>query len=167
MPSYQYRNSHCGDKTIVRWSYLHNGEIGMSYNGKMASLYWISPKHTILIECLLWSYYPGAFSSNQVIATHLKIDKSTGAPSSKVLHGIYYMTGYQDRQWPSGDNLNQFAVSLRHQLIEALEKNHFQANFSDWWPRYCLWNCPQINVTGPYWLEGNIGSVNSLAPSGN
>ena len=38
MPSYQYRNSHCGDKTILRPSYLHKG---MSYTGKMTSLYWI------------------------------------------------------------------------------------------------------------------------------
>ena len=36
MPSYQYRKSHCGDKTILRPSYLHNG---ISYTGKMASLY--------------------------------------------------------------------------------------------------------------------------------
>ena len=40
MPSYQYRKSHCGDKKVVRWSYLHNG---ISYIGKMALLYWISP----------------------------------------------------------------------------------------------------------------------------
>ena len=40
MSSYQYRKSHCGDKTVVRSSYLHNG---ISYSGKMASLYWISP----------------------------------------------------------------------------------------------------------------------------
>ena len=38
MSSYQYRKSHCGDKTVVRWSYLHNG---ISYTGKMSSLYWI------------------------------------------------------------------------------------------------------------------------------
>ena len=38
MSSYQYRKSHCGDKTVVRSSYLHNG---ISYTGKMASLYWI------------------------------------------------------------------------------------------------------------------------------
>ena len=38
MPSYQYRKSHCGDKTVVRSSYLHNG---ISYAGKMSSLYWI------------------------------------------------------------------------------------------------------------------------------
>ena len=34
MSSYQYRNSHCGDKTILRSSYLHNG---ISYTGKTAS----------------------------------------------------------------------------------------------------------------------------------
>ena len=38
MSSYQYRKSHCGDKTVVRSSYLHNG---ISYTGKMGSLYWI------------------------------------------------------------------------------------------------------------------------------
>ena len=36
MSSYQYRKSHCGDKTVVRSSYLHNG---ISYTGKKASLY--------------------------------------------------------------------------------------------------------------------------------
>ena len=36
--SYQYRKSHCGEKTVVRSSYLHNG---ISYTGKMSSLYWI------------------------------------------------------------------------------------------------------------------------------
>ena len=40
MASYQYRKSHCGDKTVVRSSYLHNG---ISYTDKMPSLYWISP----------------------------------------------------------------------------------------------------------------------------
>ena len=38
IPSYQYRKSHFGDKTILRPSYLHNG---ISYTGKMTSLYWI------------------------------------------------------------------------------------------------------------------------------
>ena len=38
MSSYQYRKSHYGDKTILRPSYLHNG---ISYTGKMTSLYWI------------------------------------------------------------------------------------------------------------------------------
>ena len=34
MLSYQYRKSHCGDKMLVRSSYLHNG---ISYTGKTAS----------------------------------------------------------------------------------------------------------------------------------
>ena len=38
MTSCQYRKSHCGDKTILRPSYLHNG---ISKTGKMTSLYWI------------------------------------------------------------------------------------------------------------------------------
>ena len=38
MTSYQYRKSHCGDKRILRPSYLHNG---ISYTGKTTSLYWI------------------------------------------------------------------------------------------------------------------------------
>ena len=38
MPSYKYRKCHCGDKTIIRPSYLHNR---ISCTGKMASLYWI------------------------------------------------------------------------------------------------------------------------------
>ena len=38
MISYQHRKSHCRDKTILRPSYLHNG---ISYTGKMTSLYWI------------------------------------------------------------------------------------------------------------------------------
>ena len=33
--SYQYRKSHCGDKTVVRSSYLHNG---ICYTAKMSSL---------------------------------------------------------------------------------------------------------------------------------
>ena len=38
MSSNQYRKSHCGDATLVRSSYLHNGN---SYTGKIAFLYWI------------------------------------------------------------------------------------------------------------------------------
>ena len=38
MLSYQYRESHCGDQTVLRLSYLHDG---ISFTGKMTSLYWI------------------------------------------------------------------------------------------------------------------------------
>ena len=49
MSSYQYRKCHCGDKTILRPSYLHNG---ISYTGKMTSLYWIRA----LQASLLWRW---------------------------------------------------------------------------------------------------------------
>ena len=44
MTSYQYRKSNCGDKTVVRSSYLLNG---ISYTGKMTSLYWIRALATL------------------------------------------------------------------------------------------------------------------------
>ena len=46
MLSYQNRNSHCGDKTILRPSYLHNG---ISYTGKMTSLYWIRAQYLAFV----------------------------------------------------------------------------------------------------------------------
>ena len=45
MSSYQYRKSHCGDKTILRPPYLHNGN---SYTGKTTSLYWIGAQMIII-----------------------------------------------------------------------------------------------------------------------
>ena len=44
MSSYQNRKSHCGDKAVVRSSYLQNG---ISYTGKMSSLYWIRALHSL------------------------------------------------------------------------------------------------------------------------
>ena len=44
MSSYQYRKSHCGDKTISRPSYLHNG---ISYAGKTTPLYWIKDQSSM------------------------------------------------------------------------------------------------------------------------
>ena len=41
---FNIRKSHCGDKTVVRSSYLHNG---ISYTGKMSSLYWIRAQFSI------------------------------------------------------------------------------------------------------------------------
>ena len=60
MSSSQYRKSHCGDKTTVRSSYLHNG---ISCTGKVSSLYWIGapgeslPVFTIFSLDKLCSYW--------------------------------------------------------------------------------------------------------------
>ena len=44
---------------------------------------------------------------------------------------------------------------------------NFQTDFSDWWLRHLLWNCPNMNVTGLHWWSVNIGSGNGLVLSGN
>ena len=76
MSSYQYRKSHCGDKTVVRSSYLHNG---ISYTGKMSSLYWIGALISsieyflrkyifyLVIETLRKSHFCSFFYSNYSI----------------------------------------------------------------------------------------------------
>ena len=51
MSSYQYRKSHCGDKTILLPSYLHNG---ISYTGTMTSLYWIRALDVIVSGRVTW-----------------------------------------------------------------------------------------------------------------
>ena len=55
MTSYQYKKSRCGDKTVIRPSYLHNG---ISYTGKMSSLYmyWIGALTT---DALILVMLPG------------------------------------------------------------------------------------------------------------
>ena len=47
--TYQYRKSHCGDKTVVRSSYLHHW---ISYTGKMSSLYWTGALTTCHVAAL-------------------------------------------------------------------------------------------------------------------
>ena len=76
MSSYQYRKSHCGDKTVVRSSYPHNG---ISYIGKMSSLYWISLLN--VISLVIYVHYSGTIlgmdSANErrhYIATSFLID---------------------------------------------------------------------------------------------
>ena len=62
MLPYYYRKSHCGDKTVVRSSYLNNAS---SYSGKMSSLYWFRP----LVAILLWQqlHYFITFYSSSLI----------------------------------------------------------------------------------------------------
>ena len=47
MTSYQYMKSHCGDKTIIWPSYIHNG---ICYTGKTTSLYWIGALGAVSIR---------------------------------------------------------------------------------------------------------------------
>ena len=53
MPSYQCRNPHSVDKTILRSSYLHNT---ISYTGKMSSSHWIRTQFRFPFEPLLYVF---------------------------------------------------------------------------------------------------------------
>ena len=68
MMSYQYRKSDCGDQTVVRSSDLHNG---ISYTGKIASLYWTIPCSTVSVRPRGLSPQVDTvqFNSNQLIVT--------------------------------------------------------------------------------------------------
>ena len=87
MSSYQYRKSHCRDKTVVRLSYLYNG---ISYTGKMSSLYWIraqkcSGKYeqkTIIkirnldmysLFCISWYVVPSVICNNCTLVYFLNV----------------------------------------------------------------------------------------------
>ena len=72
MSSYQYRKSHCGDKTVVRSSYLHNGT---SYTCKMQSLYWIRAQIT--------KWFHAIYGISQIIIT-LFLTIVNSSPSSAV-----------------------------------------------------------------------------------
>ena len=76
--------------------------------------------------------------------------------------------------WPvdsphKGPLMHSFVVALTDWPLGDFNSvlGHFQANFSEWWLRYLLWNCPQMNAPRPYWWWVNIGSDNGLVPSGN
>ena len=64
MSSYQYRKSHCGDKTILRPSYLYNG---ISYTGKTTSLYWIRALLTMTRPAVASWYFMWHFECDIVI----------------------------------------------------------------------------------------------------
>ena len=61
IPSYQYRKSHCGDKTILRPSYLRNG---ISFTGKITSLYRIK---TLLVMCVSTIHWLANWCLNKMV----------------------------------------------------------------------------------------------------
>ena len=91
IPSYQYRTSHCGGKTILRPSYLHNG---MSYTGKMASLYWIGALGCILQQNWSLSKSVPAINWNiqvQWVKNIVKVADKDWQMTIVVINSITYM----------------------------------------------------------------------------
>ena len=101
MSSYQYRKSHCGDKTVVRSSYLHNG---ISYTGKMLSLYWIGAQG---IPGQLHQYHgswcPGSLPCQQ--QPNLWLCRTNKPISSK-------RNDFKNQLWKITENVNIFLSFL-------------------------------------------------------
>ena len=97
MSSYQDRKSHCGDKTVVRSSYLHNA---ISYTGEISSFYWIGDLTALskmIFECISPDYHIIHF-----ILTHPNI--SVEPVSSKSSGGVTLRDSHlikTSSAWPS------------------------------------------------------------------
>ena len=75
---YQYRKSHCGDKTILRPSYLHNG---ISYTGKMSSLYCIGAPGSWLFNWIGSGQFGASFQQQYIVTggyIHLNVTSWQG-----------------------------------------------------------------------------------------
>ena len=71
--SYQYRKSHCGDKTVLRPPYVHNG---ISYTGKRISLYWIRGPGcfvTFLTSCTSSAFVHNTISELMIISGTIRV----------------------------------------------------------------------------------------------
>ena len=99
MTSYQYRKSHCGDKTVVWSSYLL---IGISYTGKMTSLYWIRPRRLFLWLLQNW----------QVSAWGLNFSKAGLNLLEKVMTWKYF-----PQRWPFVKGIHRSPLDFFHKTI--------------------------------------------------
>ena len=87
-PSYQYRKSHCGAKTVVTSSYLLNE---ISYNGKMASLYWTNLLVVAMaVQGRIWI---GRFLIFVNVLRFLRIIIISNSCKTFVFFSIVYYTG--------------------------------------------------------------------------
>ena len=133
MPSYQNRKSHCGDKTILRPSYLHNG---ISYTCKTTSLYWLRALDLITTKCEPCTYFMGCTLGiyegfwdgflilqgpqenmiyNEVSRQTRNMDKNTGVDKGQCVENIC------DGRWPESDD----------RMMVVWRKSKRKQNFQD------------------------------------
>ena len=136
MLSYQYRKSHCGDKTVVRSSYLHNG---ISHTGKMVSLYWIRTLGYIFVT-LQWrqndQQIDGLFNSLfWLTKENIKTHETHYWP---FMRGIPELVDYHHKK---ASNVERVSISWRHSSWEnsvLLEKswliNFVISKVHSFWP---------------------------------
>ena len=121
MSSYQCRKSHRGDKTIIGSSYLHNG---ISYTGKMSSLYWISA--LVSKPVILWSLQSPRWTVYMTIA--MKSDRH--------LHSMHWRWGVS--------GISEWIGNFKDIIGYCTTGNEYQCQLSNysgyfWEPHWLQW----------------------------
>ena len=120
--SYQYRKPHCGDKTILRPSYLHNG---ISYTGKTTSLYWIGAQGTS--HCIIWisngRVYWRILWSNGYMTPHIFVNIGLG--------NVVPPVRYQVMTWTNCDlydliHMNKLRWNFDKNTAIYIQENEFE-----------------------------------------
>ena len=123
MSSCQFRKSHCGDKMVLRSSYLH---IGISCTGKMASLYGIIPQ---VVMYYLYNFVYISYS-HVIQLSHFGINVNTAASDwVHIVHDIGYPTKWVDFFMRSQSLLKWWCLSLESlkiQILKSFSKNLFK-----------------------------------------
>ena len=132
MSSYQYRKSHCGDKTVVRLSYLHNG---ISYTGKMTSLYWFSPLVNMLKAksilytlidslCTLWSHSIMHELKTRNLIDIFSIERDFIVKNSEIVSKLFILTHW-NVSTTNGMILNYNLINFLPPAQSPLNAPHF------------------------------------------
>ena len=109
--SYQYRKSHCGDNTVVRSSYLHNG---ISYTGKMSSLYWV---RALALRCFVTgAIAPVAIPMN----LHIIVWYITTTNRMSIFTDMYSI--WEIPEWSNSTTLSitHYSLGLKSSIISRL-----------------------------------------------
>ena len=132
--SYQYRKSHCGDKTVVRSPYLQNG---ISNTGKMVSFYWIRALVVMNIDvpCIMLAHWSRV--------THIWVGNPTIIGSDNGLspgrrQAITWTNGVIMSIGPVGTNFSDILISIH---TFSFEKMHLKR-----WSAKCRQFCLGLNV---------------------
>ena len=140
MSSYQYRKYHCGDKTVLWWSYLHNG---ISYTGKTASLYWIrtlgSEQNGSLPSALLMLNTSVFTLTHWGRVTQICVGKLTNIGSDNGLspgrrQAIIWTNAGILLIGPLGTNFSEFLIVIH---TSSFNKMHLKMSSAKWRP-FCF-----------------------------
>ena len=133
MPSYQYRKSHCGDKTVRRPSYLHNG---ISYTGKTNIFVLNQGPWALWSQYTIWLVQKWCNSCPDLIELHFFFYHSAielmYAVSQGQPHGyipLEYAPRGQCNRWNSNASALEFHLIV---LTSALEFHPFGTTCNHW-----------------------------------